>query len=220
MHHIKIRNKRAVRNTVLFWLCFAYIFVIGLFDNAEIRDYAYYFTIGAIYFSAVLVITDNDYKYLYLAAFLILLDVFTIYFDFVTFSIIASTASLLFFLYVIFRLVVRIASSKQVGALEFVEAINIYFLFGIIGSVLFRMVYANDPNSFNYPGDTLRETADFLYFSFVTISTLGYGDITPNDSFAKTLSIFLSVAGQLYLTMIIAMLVGKYLSVSHDGDKK
>lgn len=220
MHHIRLRNKRSVRNTVLFWLCFAYIFVIGLFDNAEIRDYMYYFTIGAIYFSAVLVVTDNDYKYLYLAAFLILLDVFTMYFDFVNFSIIASIASLLFFLYVIYRLVVRIASSKQVGALEFVEAINIYFLFGIIGSVLFRMVYANDPNSFNFPGEVLRETADFLYFSFVTISTLGYGDITPNDSLAKSLAIFLSVTGQLYLAMIIAMLVGKYLSVSHDGEKE
>jgi hypothetical protein len=112
--------------------------------------------------------------------------------------------------------VIRIASSKKVGILEFIEAINIYLLLGIAGSVLFRIVYTNDLNSFNYPGDSLRETADFLYFSFVTISTLGYGDITPNDSFAKSLSIFLSVAGQLYLTMIIAMLVGKYLSLQKN----
>ena len=115
-------------------------------------------------------------------------------------------------------MVVRIASSKKVGVLEFVEAINIYLLLGIVGSILFRIVYTNDANSFNYPG-TLRETADFLYFSFVTISTLGYGDITPYDSFAKSLAIFLSVSGQLYLTMIIAMLVGKYLSVPGDEKK-
>lgn len=217
MSHIKIRSKRSVRNTILFWLCFIYVFVIGLFDNGELRNTIYYFTIAAIYFSAVLVVIDTNYKFLYLAIILVILDVVTIFFDLENFSIVTSLASLMFFLYVIYKLVVRIASSKIVGALEFVEAINIYFLFGIIGSVLFRIVFDRDPNSFNYPGETLRETADFLYFSFVTISTLGYGDITPNDSFAKSLSIFLSVAGQLYLTMIIAMLVGKYLSApQHD----
>jgi hypothetical protein len=217
MPHTKIRNKRSIRNTVLFGLCFIYIFIIGLFDNSEIRDIVYYVTIAAIYFSAVLVIADKSYKYFYLAILLIALDMLTIFFDLHDFSALTSLASLLFFLYVIYHLVVRIASSKIVGKLEFLEAINIYLLFGIIGSVLFRVVYANDPNSFNYPGETLRETADFLYFSFVTISTLGYGDITPNDSLAKSLSIFLSVAGQLYLAMIIAMLVGKYLSFPKDN---
>lgn len=217
MPHTKIRNKRSIRNTVLFGLCFIYIFIIGLFDNSEIRDIVYYVTIAAIYFSAVLVIADQSYKYFYLAILLIALDMLTIFFDLHDFSALTSLASLLFFLYVIYHLVVRIASSKIVGKLEFLEAINIYLLFGIIGSVLFRVVYANDPNSFNYPGETLRETADFLYFSFVTISTLGYGDITPNDSLAKSLSIFLSVAGQLYLAMIIAMLVGKYLSLPKDN---
>ena len=217
MPYTKIRNKRSIRNTFLFWLCFIYIFIIGLFDNGQMRDIMYYVVIAAIYFSAVLVIADKNYRFFYIAITLVLLDVVTILFDLENFSVVTSLASLLFFLFVIYKLVVRIASSKIVGALEFIEAINIYLLFGIIGSVLFRVVYANDPNSFNYAGETLRETADFLYFSFVTITTLGYGDITPNDSIAKSLSIFLSVTGQLYLAMIIAMLVGKYLSLpKHD----
>ncbi len=220
MPHKKIRSQRAIRNIMLFWLCFIYIFVIGLFDDGEMRNIIYYVGIAAIYFSAVLVIADKSYRFFYIAIILVLLDVVTILFDLEDFSIVTSLASLLFFLFVIYKLVVRIASSKDVGTLEFIEAINIYLLFGIIGSVLFRVVYANDPNSFNYPGETLRETADFLYYSFVTISTLGYGDITPNDSFAKSLSIFLSVTGQLYLAMIIAMLVGKYLSMPKDDKTK
>lgn len=220
MPHFKLRYQRAQRNTILFWLCFIYVFVIGLIDSIAVRDFLYYLTIAAIYFSAVLVIADKNYKYFFIAVILIVLDLITIFFDLGTFSILTSLASLLFFLYVIYQLIVRIASSKIVGTLEFIEAINIYLLFGIIGSVLFRFVYENDINSFNYNGESLRETADFLYFSFVTISTLGYGDITPNDSFAKSLSIFLSVAGQLYLAMIIAMLVGKYLSMPHPDRKE
>lgn len=220
MQHIKARNRRAKRNIILFWLCFVYIFVIGLFVNEELSTYLYYFTIAAIYFLAVLVIADNNYKYLYVALVLISLDVLTDYLNLDKFSILASTLTIMFFLFVIYKLVIRIASSKKVGVLEFVEAINIYLLLGIAGSVLFRIVYTNDVNSFNFPGESLRETADFLYFSFVTISTLGYGDITPNDSFAKSLSIILSVSGQLYLTMIIAMLVGKYLSVPNDEKER
>jgi len=219
MPNTKIRNKRSIRNAILFCSCFIYIFIIGLFNNEELTRYLYYFTIAAIYFAAVLVIVDNNYKYFYIAILLVGLDMVSLIFNLQNFSSLTSLASLLFFLYVIYRLVFRIATSKIVGTLEFVEAINIYFLIGIIGSLLFRVVYENNIHSFNYPGDSLRETADFLYFSFVTISTVGYGDITPNNPFAKSLSIFLSVAGQLYLTMIIAMLVGKYLSLPKDDMK-
>ena len=59
--------------------------------------------------------------------------------------------------------------------------------------------------------ELLTSRADFIYYSFVTMTTLGYGDITPLKSLARSLSIFFSVAGQLYLAFIIATLVGKYL---------
>jgi len=51
-----------------------------------------------------------------------------------------------------------------------------------------------------------------LYFSFITITTTGYGDILPLKPIAKTLAIFLALFGQLYLTVIIGILIGKYLS--------
>lgn len=213
----KIRNQRARRNIVLIVLSFVYVFLIGLIDDSMTRNYLYYFASAAIYFSAVLVISEKEYKYFFFAVTVILLDAVSLFFDFELMSIIASVISFAFFIFVIVKLVIRIAKSKTVGALEFIEAVNIYFLFGIVGSILFRLIYTNDVHSFNYPSESLRHTADFLYFSFVTISTLGYGDITPNQDLAKSLSIFLSVTGQLYLTMIIAMLVGKYLSQpKHD----
>ena len=213
----KIRNQRARRNIVLFILSFVYVFVIGLLDDDTTRNYLYYFTSAAIYFWAVLVIAEKEYKYFFFALALVLLDAVSLVFDFELMSIIASVISFAFFIFVIIKLVIRIAKSKTVGALEFLEAVNIYFLFGIVGSILFRLIYTNDVHSFNYPSESLRHTADFLYFSFVTMTTLGYGDITPYNELAKSLSIFLSFAGQLYLAMIIATLVGKYLSQpKHD----
>ena len=96
--------------------------------------------------------------------------------------------------------------------LEFVEAVNIYLLLGIAASLLFQSVYAFNPQAYHAPAEGLSGLSDFIYFSFVTLTTLGYGDITPASPLAHSLAILFSVTGQLYLTMIIAMLVGKFLS--------
>ncbi len=215
----KTRTVRAKRNIVLFFLSFIYVFIIGMIGNDKLISYLYYITLTAIYFSAVLVIVEKKYKYFYLAAILMLIDAGSFLLNLDIIAIIASVLSLGFFIYVIIRLVIRISRSKTVGTLEFLEAINIYFLIGIIGSILFRLIYMNNTHAFIYPGDSLRQTADFLYFSFVTMTTLGYGDITPKHEIAKSLSIFLSFVGQLYLAMIVAMLVGKYLSLPKHDEK-
>ncbi len=102
--------------------------------------------------------------------------------------------------------------------MEFVEAINAYFLLGIIGSTLFKIVYQLLPGtSFRIPVENLMPNVDFIYFSFVTLTSVGYGDITPIDPVAKSLAIFLGVVGQLYLALTIALLVGKYLSAKQES---
>jgi hypothetical protein len=69
-------------------------------------------------------------------------------------------------------------------------------------------------NSFNFSSaiTTAHEFEKFIYYSFVTLTTVGYGDITPNTSAAKVLTIFLCTAGQLYLTVLVGLIVGKYIS--------
>jgi len=56
--------------------------------------------------------------------------------------------------------------------------------------------------------------ADLLYFSFVTLSTLGYGDLIPKGPAARLLSTSEALAGQLYLTILVARLVGLHISAS------
>ncbi len=52
----------------------------------------------------------------------------------------------------------------------------------------------------------------FLYYSFVTITTLGYGDIFPVSTAAKSCAILEAVIGQLYLVITVAWLVGVHIS--------
>jgi len=205
-------------NVLLFTLTFIYVFIVGLFESTTIINEIYNLVFSAIYIVSAMVISDKGNKRFFILAGITTIVMWSADFlDMHYLSIISAVISIMFLILIIFFMVVRIAKSKKVGLLEFTEAINIYFLMGIIGSVLFKIVYNFVPGkSFNIPGDTLVPTTDFIYFSFVTLSTLGYGDITPIDPFAKSLAIFLSICGQLYLTMIIAMLVGKYLSAKQS----
>jgi voltage-gated potassium channel Kch len=66
----------------------------------------------------------------------------------------------------------------------------------------------NWPGSFAAAGDFSRMTA--IYFSFVTLSTLGYGDILPRSDVARGLAIVEGIGGQLFLAVLVARLVSLY----------
>jgi voltage-gated potassium channel Kch len=69
------------------------------------------------------------------------------------------------------------------------------------------------PGSFSQPGGSIRaETMRFEYFSFITITTLGYGDITPLSNRASALALLEALIGQIYLVVLVAWLVGMYVS--------
>ena len=57
-----------------------------------------------------------------------------------------------------------------------------------------------------------RETVTSLYFSFVTLTTLGYGDITPTSPAARMLAVVEAIMGQLYIAVLVARLVGAYIA--------
>ncbi len=214
-------GKRAQHNLILFILCFIYIFILGLFDSFfDHLSYVYFAILTLIFFFSILSIKDTRDKFLNLPLIVIILTWVSEFLDFPILTEISITASVIFFFYIIIFLVIRVASSKKVGSLEFLESINVYLLLGIAASLVFSLVYSSNHDAYNPPGEILNSHADFIYYSFVTMTTLGYGDITPSDSLARSISIFFSVAGQLYLTMIIAMLVGKYIGQQTIDDMK
>ena len=113
----------------------------------------------------------------------------------------------------------HIARSKEVTLTIIINSINGYLLIGILGTLLLaianivqKFFFHIDTGAINFAGNAAAGFHDYLYFSFVTLTTLGYGDITPVSAFAKSLTIVIAISGQLYLTILIAMLVGKYLS--------
>jgi voltage-gated potassium channel Kch len=118
----------------------------------------------------------------------------------------------LFFMLVAINMLVGIVRSKEVDTEVIFSAVAVYVLFGFCGAILTAVIMFFVPTAFSLNSTYSSQFHQFLYFSFVTITTTGYGDILPITPLARTLAIFLALFGQLYLTVIIGILIGKYLS--------
>ena len=136
------------------------------------------------------------------------------------FSVISVGVFLTYVVFIVYKTSVfgkgRMTTDRVAGA------IAVYLLLGLLWALAYGMISAIDPAAFNGIGDfSLKESGaqqDFIYFSFVTLTTLGYGDMLPVSPFAKTLSWFEAVFGQLYLAVTIARLVS--LEVMHAGEPR
>jgi hypothetical protein len=121
------------------------------------------------------------------------------------------TSILAFFTMLTVFVMYRMAISRKINLNIVYCAINGYILLGMIGGLLFRMVHHFYKNSFLFQAGLEPKIDDFTYFSFITLSTLGYGDITPISAPGKALAIFLSISGPLYLAIVVGVIVGKFI---------
>lgn len=134
-------------------------------------------------------------------------------------QILGFLMTFLFLVLIVVFLIRHIAKNKNVDAIIIMSSINGYLLLGVVGSTLLaiadivqkKIIGLNTPAILFGEGQA-QGFHDYLYFSFVTLTTLGYGDIIPSSALAKSITIIISISGQLYITILIAMLVGKFLS--------
>jgi hypothetical protein len=112
--------------------------------------------------------------------------------------------------FLVTMLVRRLFRTERVTADTLSSAISGYFLLGILWAFFYGILNQLDPGAFK--GLVNPDTPDFFYFSFVTLTTLGYGDISPVTDRAQTLAVLEAVVGQLYLAITIARLVGMHIA--------
>ena len=126
------------------------------------------------------------------------------------------TIMVLFFGFTFAKMVREIFKLEIVTGKVVIGAIGAYLLLGFIGAFLFEIIQLTYPNSFTNMGVFDGSFYGELYFSFVTITTLGYGDISPLTPQGQAIAIFVAISGQLYLAILMAMLVGKFLAGKKD----
>lgn len=118
-----------------------------------------------------------------------------------------------FFVVITIALVTHVAGSEKVSGATLLCAVNSYLLIGLTLSMLFIILDLVAPGSFGQIDTEGNRTSVFIYYGFVTLTTLGYGDISPVTPLARSIATFTALFGQLYLVIIMAFLIGKYSSV-------
>jgi hypothetical protein len=87
-----------------------------------------------------------------------------------------------------------------------------YLLIGLIWAFAYQLLVLNAPGAIHFengPVDVLsQQPSDLIYFSFVTLTTVGYGDVHPVNRAARSLAVAEALVGQLYLAILIAALIG------------
>ncbi|NTW25022.1 MAG: hypothetical protein HGA37_10000 [Lentimicrobium sp.] len=136
---------------------------------------------------------------------------------------ISRALNIVFFYIVIISLFREMARSKIVTARVVLFSISGYILMGIIYSMLIAAIIQHDPDAFNIVHEVKTGSnataylSESMYFGFVTLASLGYGDILPLKPYTRSLSTLITISGQLYVATVIGMMIGKYVS---GNDKK
>jgi len=139
----------------------------------------------------------------------------------------AYLCNLGFFLLVIGVIASNIFHARRVDINVILGAICIYLFACIAWALVYGLVEGVHPGSFYLNGSPLTNgddvarirvvLSDFIYFSIVTFTTLGYGDFLPVTDVTRTLAALEAVVGQLYVAIVLARLMGMYLQHATIG---
>jgi hypothetical protein len=133
--------------------------------------------------------------------------------------------TLAFFAFLIWLILHDLFSEKRPTIDRINGAIAAYFFIGLLFALLYAYVALVDRDSFSVASSLTAAASGnplslFTYFSFVTLTTLGYGDITPVSDAARTLAWFEALVGQLYIAVMIGGLVAVHISESYRRSRE
>lgn len=133
--------------------------------------------------------------------------------------LIQNLAYFLFFSVLLLHILLTLFQTSQIDLNIVFGAMNGYIIIGLMGSFLMIMINEIYPDAYLYNDDSPLVFYDYIYFSFVNMTTLGFGDIIPKKAPAKGLTVIHTLVGQLYLSVIVGIMVGKFIVHSSNYKK-
>ena len=177
-----------------------------------------------IFISGVMTMEKRPLKILYLAMAAFAMEWVSGIFEWEVFVDVSRFLNVLFFMIVIVSLIREMATAKVVTKRVIMDSISGYLLLGILYSVVIAAIIQRDPGAFNISvekndmGDATAHLSESLYFGYVTLASLGYGDMIPLKPYTRSLATLITISGQLYIATIIGILIGKFAAIQPVND--
>ena len=111
----------------------------------------------------------------------------------------------------------KLFTDTEVDVDTLLAAACAYVLLGFFFSTIYLAMMVMDPGSFSVPDSNVERLYVMIYFSFVTLTTLGYGDVLPVSPSAQMLAVMEAIVGQIFVTVVVAELVGIHVARSRRG---
>ncbi|MGI9547949.1 MAG: ion channel [Flavobacteriaceae bacterium] len=121
----------------------------------------------------------------------------------------------LFFALVTLEVISQVWHSAHVDRTVILGVMSGYICLGLLGFFLFMSIEIIEPGSIKGISEgvtSMGGRSDILYFSYISLLTIGYGEIVPTSDLSKSASVLLGLLGQFYMVIITAIVVGKFLS--------
>lgn len=144
----------------------------------------------------------------------IMISIASAAFDSVAYGVLSMLIFIVFLAIAILESLRKVVFSAELTTNRLVGAVCVYLMLGLMWGVAFAVLHLLAPDSFRLLTDAgdVFSMATWNYYSFVTLTTLGYGEIVPVTATARVLATTESVFGQLYIAIFVAGLVGGFIS--------
>jgi Ion channel len=125
-----------------------------------------------------------------------------------------------FFALTVVGLFSYLRNSRTVARAELYTAATVYLLLGLLWAAIYLAIDSFSPGSIQMRSAPAGRDTELLYFSLITLSTVGYGDIVPLSGMARIVAALEGVTGVLYIATTVALLVGRFRSEPLDDAEK
>jgi len=202
------------RSKFLFLLisCVLVIFVAPYFVGHALGVFFLGLTTSLILIAVVFTMAAQRHKFIIgclLAVLTVTFNVVRLYFGGVGWTIAYESASLMLYSFAIFVIAVEILRGKVITPNTLFGALSVYLLIGLLYGNAYHILSLISPGAFVYPEspNPLIDLFNLTYFSFTTLTTVGFGDIIPVSLHAKSIVILEGITGVLYLAALVSRLV-------------
>jgi hypothetical protein len=129
----------------------------------------------------------------------------------IRFGLLVLTLTLILYAWCGALMLSAMLKAREVTHHLIISAVNLYIILGMFYAHIYTILDWFHPDSFALQASGRESASHFIYFSFVTLATLGYGDITPKTEFAQRLAITEAIMGQFYGSLVVAYLLSVYI---------